>query len=316
MFNLLSCILSCYVLRAAGQDPASGWMAYAVGEIPTDKARITRLEMTWQISDDAAKSRAFYSPWFGMDPDDNLNLIQPVNPWTGSAWNYYTEYYQWKPTHNSNSKSYPAKGGQTLHGSLIYDSGSDSYFLNQTLLETGVSSTQTVPCQDGKRYRLPYVVYEKTFPCSTYPPDGIVTFKDIYAECDGTDCTADIKWEAKVKDPNCDMKANIIDANTISITWDPHAKSKYDLMKPGSLILKNAHGWAKKFIAQEVQDNDSPIPFIEYYQPTRDGEDPPQPMASSQEYRDLIVNLLTRESESEVRSCKSGKPSIAARVRP
>ena len=49
-------------------------------------------------------TRAFFSPWFGMDPADNLNLIQPVNPWSGSSWAMYTEYYQWSPTHNSNSK--------------------------------------------------------------------------------------------------------------------------------------------------------------------------------------------------------------------
>ena len=53
-------------------------MAYAVGAIPEGKERITRLEMTWTISDEASRSRAFYSPWFGMDPGDNLNLIQPV----------------------------------------------------------------------------------------------------------------------------------------------------------------------------------------------------------------------------------------------
>ena len=69
-----------------GQDPASGWMAYAVGKMPDSYDRITRLEMTWKVGADAKSSRAFYSPWFGMDPDDNLNLIQPVNPWGGSSW--------------------------------------------------------------------------------------------------------------------------------------------------------------------------------------------------------------------------------------
>ena len=61
-------------------------MAYAVGKMPDSYDRITRLEMTWKVGADAKSSRAFYSPWFGMDPDDNLNLIQPVNPWGGSSW--------------------------------------------------------------------------------------------------------------------------------------------------------------------------------------------------------------------------------------
>ena len=51
-----------------------------------------------------------------MDPDDNLNLIQPVNPWSGSSWSMYTEYFQWRPTHNSNSKQYKVNAGETLHG--------------------------------------------------------------------------------------------------------------------------------------------------------------------------------------------------------
>lgn len=32
--------------------------------------------MKWTVSDSAAPSFAFYSPWFGMDPADNLNLIR------------------------------------------------------------------------------------------------------------------------------------------------------------------------------------------------------------------------------------------------
>jgi len=92
-------------------------MAYAVGKMPSKYARITRLEMTWTVGKDAKPSKAFYSPWFGMDPDDNLNLVQPVNPWGGNAWSMYTEYFQWRPTHNSNSKQYKVNAGETLHGS-------------------------------------------------------------------------------------------------------------------------------------------------------------------------------------------------------
>ena len=232
---------------AMAQDPVGGWMAYAVGEVPEGVERITRLEMTWTVNSEPDRSRAFFSPWFGMDPDDNLNLIQPVNPWSGKAWSMYTEYYQWKPTHNSNSPSEPVKGGQTLHGSMTYDASSDSYFLNQTIVETGVSSTQTVPCQNGKKYRLPYVVYEKTFPCADYPKDEEVKFTNIVAECDGKDCVNDIKWEAKVKDANCDMTAHIIDPQTISITWNTQAKSRFDGMSRAELFKLNAHGWASNY---------------------------------------------------------------------
>ena len=46
-------------------------------------------------------------------------------------------------------------------------------------LPPGAVSTQIVPCQSGKKYNLPYVVYEKVFPCKNYPPSGNVTFRDI-----------------------------------------------------------------------------------------------------------------------------------------
>ena len=149
----------------AAQDPAHGWMAYAVGKIPSAHERITRIEMYWTVGAEPAHSRAFFSPWFGMDPDDNLNLVQPVNPWGGRSWSMYTEYFQWRPTHNSNSRSYPVAAGQTLHGSIIYQPDSDSYLLKQEVVETGDVSSQVVPCQRGKKFTVPYVVYEKTFPC-------------------------------------------------------------------------------------------------------------------------------------------------------
>jgi hypothetical protein len=168
-----------------GQDPADGWMAYAVGAIPSNYERITRLEMTWKVGANPTSSEAFFSPWFGMDPADNLNLVQPVNPWSGDSWSMYTEYFQWEPEDNVNSREYSVESGQTLHGSIVYNSAQDSYVLKQTIVETGETSSQTVKCQDGKKFTIPYVVYEKTFPCYTYPPDQIVTFTNIIVECDG-----------------------------------------------------------------------------------------------------------------------------------
>ena len=30
-----------------------------------------------------------------LQTSDNLNLLQPVNPWLGNEWQIYNEYYQW-----------------------------------------------------------------------------------------------------------------------------------------------------------------------------------------------------------------------------
>jgi hypothetical protein len=241
-------IIASLIAVSLAQDPASGWMAYAVGQVPAGTTRITKLDMTWTVGAEPKRSRAFFSPWFGMDPDDNLNLIQPVNPWSGSAWSMYTEYYQWKPTHNSNSQQYPVAAGQTLHGSMVYVPASDSYNLYQTIVETGVTSSQNVVCQSGKKYTLPYVVYEKTFPCADYPPDEIVTFRNVYVECDGKDCTNQIKWTTDVMDANCNMAAHVNQTSTatsISITWDTSAPSKYDKLTRDELVALNRKGWAR-----------------------------------------------------------------------
>lgn len=124
--------------------------------------------------------------------------------------------------------------------------------MSQTIVETGDVSTQNVPCQSGKKYNLPYIVYEKTFPCANYPPDEAVNFYNIIAECDGTDCTQDIVWESKVKDANCDMKAVVYNNTNISITWDTSASSKYDAIDHADLVKLNAHGWAQDYRLHSV----------------------------------------------------------------
>lgn len=232
------------------QDPAHGWMAYAVGAIPSHFERITRLEMTWKVGADPPSSDAFFSPWFGMDPADNLNLIQPVNPWGGDGWAMYTEYFQWSPEHNSNSNLINAKAGQTLHGSLVYDKSSDSYELSQRIVETGEVSKQRVKCQSGKKFTVPYVVYEKIARCNDYPPDGRVTFSNITMECDGVDCAAAAKWQAKGEDANCNMKAHVDQyPSEISISWDTSMASPYDNHSQAQLdAINGASGWGKRLL--------------------------------------------------------------------
>ena len=56
---------------------------------------------------------------------------------------------------------------------------------DQHLLTICVANKNHRKCQDGKKFIIPYVVYEKTFPCNSYPPDENVTFFDISVECDG-----------------------------------------------------------------------------------------------------------------------------------
>jgi hypothetical protein len=41
--------LASLALTANAQDPAEGWMAYAVGVIPQSADRVTKLEMQWKV---------------------------------------------------------------------------------------------------------------------------------------------------------------------------------------------------------------------------------------------------------------------------
>jgi hypothetical protein len=63
----------------------------------------------------------------GIDSSDNLNLLQPVNPWLGSSWQIYNEYFQWQPEYNYNSPSQTVQAGDLLFGSLTYTPANQSY---------------------------------------------------------------------------------------------------------------------------------------------------------------------------------------------
>jgi len=102
------------------------------------------------------------------------------------------------------------------------------------------------------------VVYEKKWKCSLYPPDGVVTFRNITVECDGVDCTRDVQWEAKVRDANCNMRASIdTEHNEISILWDTSATSAVDNLTLAETIALNAGGWGASFAKDALTELDS-----------------------------------------------------------
>ena len=86
---MLSALLAAAALAtAAAQDPAQGWLAYARALPPSGKPgqRLTYISARWKNNANPRNSNSFYSPWFGIDTADNLNLLQPVNPWLGNEW--------------------------------------------------------------------------------------------------------------------------------------------------------------------------------------------------------------------------------------
>jgi len=129
---------------SSSQDPAPGWLGYATAQCPSG-TKITHMEAYWNVGALPVSSEAFYSPWFGIDTSDNLNLLQPVNPWFGSSpWQMYTEYFQWSNGYNSNSDSYNVSPGDLLYGKVTYLGDSQqAYFLSQNDTVTGGRRTNS-----------------------------------------------------------------------------------------------------------------------------------------------------------------------------
>ena len=237
------------------KDPAQGWMSYATANC-TGK-RITSYEAKWKVSPEPTNpnNAAFYSPWIGMDTTDNLNLLQPVNPWFGSKrqggkWVAYTEYFEWDNFYNHNSPAINVTAGDVLHGSIVYNGDSqNSYTIVQKNLNTGEQSSQTVPVEKDpstgnyKDYTVLYVVYEKNmWPCNQYPPTGELTFRDIKVECDGASFSP--PWTTSYVDDHCDNRAHVVDPSTIQITWDTKAESKYT--EDEAIAFHGKPTWGKK----------------------------------------------------------------------
>eukprot|EP01083_Nonionella_stella_P237842 833990_1 len=114
------------------QDPASSWLSYAKAVDPknADSTIITKMEAYWQVCNLPVDKGCYFTPWFGIETSDNLNLLQPVNPFN-NVWTIYNEYFQWKPEHNVNSRMHDVKPGDIIYGSVVYNGDSaNSYTLH------------------------------------------------------------------------------------------------------------------------------------------------------------------------------------------
>jgi len=236
-------VLVCIIASGAfAQDPANGWLGYATGTNPGG-GRISFMEAYWKCGATPRQSSSFFSPWFGIETSDNLNLLQPVNPWTGRQWEIYNEYYQWVPTHNQNSASHVVAAGDVLYGSVTLNDADHSYMLYHKDETSGWSVNMSIPIQqkgsDYKNYTIVYIVYEKTAPCADYPPDGEVTFYNIKIEYEGKDATSNMKWTTAYVDNVCNNRAHILNQTAVQITWDTKFDSDVSSGKGLNSLNKN-----------------------------------------------------------------------------
>jgi len=242
---MLGLLLSGLLSVGNAQDPANGWLGYALGVNPDGgDDPITFIEATWVNLKEPTNKNCFYSPWFGIETSDNLNLVQPVNPWTGNQWEIYNEYFQWKPTHNENSRSHVVYPGDVIYGSVTFDQTKQEYNMYHADMTSGHewSVNTTIPVQQEgtkyKSYTMTYFVFEKVCSrCNEYPPDNKVTFTNITVEWGGTKKSP--KWTTAYVDNVCDNRAHVVDPSTIQITWnsqsEEHPGDKYRHGSPGHL---------------------------------------------------------------------------------
>eukprot|EP00053_Salpingoeca_punica_P004877 m.51421 g.51421 ORF g.51421 m.51421 type:complete len:262 (-) comp12988_c0_seq1:46-831(-) len=227
MMRAVAVLLLVCVGAAFAQDPAEGWMGYAKGVSPTGQGKITYMEAKWTVGNNPRRSGAFFSPWFGIESSDNLNLIQPVNPWTGSQWQIYNEYFQWRPEHNENSDSHVVRPGDVLFGSVTFNPSRNSYTIYHSDLNDGWSVSTEIPIQkingQFKTYNIIYFVYEKVWSCDLYPTDGEVVFFDIKVEYDNQQVVP--IYTTDYVDDNCNNRAHVLNDTAISITWDTSAEA-------------------------------------------------------------------------------------------
>merc|ERR1719231_508378 len=180
------------------------------------------MEAKWKVPAAPRQSQAFYSPWFGIETSDNLNLLQPVNPWLGDHWEMYIEYFQWRPTHNEDSDQHTVNPGDVLHGVVVLNEQTKSYDVTHTNINSGWSVQHSVAIQrEGfhlKNYTIAYIVFEKEAECHEYPPNGEVTFYDIVMEYEGQRVSP--KWTTDYVDDVCNNRAHVLNETSIQITWD------------------------------------------------------------------------------------------------
>ena len=191
--------------------------------------------MKWRVGSPPLVNGCFYSPWFGIESSDNLNLLQvrllkmfckksthlslqPVNPWESNSWHAYTEYFQWSPVYNYDSESFPVSPGDILRGTVLYNQHANAYeMIQHDLTSNRKSVSRLIPVESGRKFQIIYVVQEKVCDCSQYSADRSVLFYDIEIEFDHRRVFP--QWKTAFVDDVCGARAKVINDTAIEITW-------------------------------------------------------------------------------------------------
>lgn len=226
-------LLSC---SALAQDPGPNWIVYAKTECPAGK-QLTKMTAQWIIPENGKDMKdlgEFWTPWFGVETSDNMNLMQPVTCWGPNKWTLSTEYYQWNPDKNVNSDFVKVYTGDSCWGEVSMlpaptnatepprykiSMGANT---NGTFASTGqIASVQFDEVLNRyKNYTIGYVVFEHPFDhCDKYSGADEMTFFNISVECGGVRLD-EPQWSKGYVQRVCDFDVHIVSPSTVKFTWD------------------------------------------------------------------------------------------------
>jgi len=189
-------------------------------------------------------------------------LIQPILAYgyQGDFFSIFNGVYDWNPLTRS---WWTSEAGYVAPGSIV-----DSYVKLTTDPKTGgdayemfvgarggfnVTSLRTVdPGQATNESWAMFVLEHQPNSCEAYPPNNAFTFEGVTLEVDGHRVEKPA-WQAEQERPACDSEAVVVDASTISITWDTSAKAEASALPAAASGSLRAADWA-------AQGRESPPP--------------------------------------------------------
>lgn len=221
MFNqMFVFVCSMFALSTMAQDPSGSWLSYAV-YTQSASAKITMLNTTWKVPANPLQQSGSNAPgwWFGVQTANGRGaLIQPILAWADGRpqWTIFNGVYDWNDHSWWSSKQQVVQPGDEITSSVYYDASHGTYYMYIAANGHGITSPKKEHA--GQVESTAYFVLEhQPSSCKAYPPDGELTFQNIYIEVEGKPVVP--KWEAKQERPACDSKAIITSPKEIKFTW-------------------------------------------------------------------------------------------------
>ena len=210
---------------ATANDPSGSWLSYAEWTDPNG-GRITALNTSWTVPTNPTSTYGSNAPgwWFGVQTAAGDGaLIQPILAYgyQGSEYTMFNGCFDWTDgSWHTSEEKYTVQPGDLITSSVTYKEDNSYDMMISSNGKSITTNYKIESAQTGNESTAYFVLEHQPDHCSAYPADGKMTFSDIYMEVDGVE-VKDAKWAAKQEQPMCDSKAVVVDASTISFTWDP-----------------------------------------------------------------------------------------------